>query len=84
VLVCEPVDSVLVVLSVVASVDDEIDVLVPDVVGSDKDVAVAVSSTEILGSSMAVRPEAAAETVAARSDAEPQPYWKYPPSYRFW
>lgn len=53
-------------------------VRVPIVVGSDKDVADAVKSTETLAMLSPPTPETAVATVFASDDAEPQPYWKKP------
>jgi hypothetical protein len=49
-------------------------VRVPIVVGSDKDVADAVKSTETLAMLSPPTPETAVATVFASDDAEPQPY----------
>jgi hypothetical protein len=58
-------------------------VRVPIVVGSDKDVADAVKSTETLAMLSPPIPETAVATVFASDDAEPQPYWKNPSSNLF-
>jgi hypothetical protein len=58
-------------------------VRVPIVVGSDKDVADAVKSTETLAMLSSPTPETAVATVFASDDAEPQPYWKKPSSNLF-
>lgn len=72
------------------SVDDAVDVVWlpletdPSVVGSDSWLGVAVRGAETVSSAgRAVTPEAVATTVAAMSEAEPQPYWKFPPSKVF-
>jgi hypothetical protein len=49
--------------------------LVPRVVGSEREVAVAVNSRLMLVRSSVCFPDADMATVVARSDADPHPYW---------
>lgn len=56
----------------------------PATVGVERKLGEAVSGTEMLGMDRAPeRPAAATATVAPSVDAEPQPYWKWPPSKTF-
>lgn len=78
-------DSDVVVVSVLDLVDvsESVAVLDPIVVGSDRDVAVAVRSKDKLLRSKEDIPDAVMTTVVPRSDESPQPYWKKPPSKLF-
>jgi hypothetical protein len=49
----------------------------------DKVVTVAVNFTETVVRCRRVFPEALWKTVVAKPEAEPHPYWKYPPSNMF-
>lgn len=70
----ELLEDELVFDSFVVVESDDFDVLDPMVVGSDNEVAVAVSAAETLVRSTAFFPEAEAATLVPMSEAEPQPY----------
>lgn len=72
----------LFVVEALVVVADPVEVLflVPSVIGSDSDVAVAVRGALMVVSWIADWPEADATTSVAKPDVEPQPYWKNPPS----